>query len=155
MKMGEYPENRLVHTHFVCPLVYYFCTEMNPHMSLDPRTMMMQDLSRCENNIKTKLRAYGSYGQEEAIRRVNLPKGHPEQINHRDKDMLSGIEFQFFRYYTLLIRGMSIPWDSYKRQSKNMWLLPGEQEALWVGYDDVYCFCRADKPRLRHPTWRR
>ena len=154
MKMGEYRENQLVHYMFVMPMVVFFCTEMNPHVSLDPRSILTRKLNRTENNIKTKLRNYGAWSQAEAIRRIGLPDGHPESLTYRDEPLVSGIEYEFFRYYTIILKGMSLPWDQYLRSHNNLWISRAEHQLLFYGYDDHFCFTRYPRPRHRNGAWR-
>jgi hypothetical protein len=78
VKMGQKPQNELVYYMMVLPLVMTFCLELNPHMALDPKTILRKDMSRMENNIKTQLKAYGTWSEQLALFRINLPVGHPQ-----------------------------------------------------------------------------
>ena len=154
VKMGRQPQNELVYYMMVLPLVMTFCLELNPHMALDPKTMLRKDMSRVENNIKTQLKAYGSWSEQLALFRINLPVGHPQALTGLDEDMLSGIEVRYLRWYTCFMSTVSLPWDEHERCRNNFWITPQEKQYLFVGYDARWLYARFGRPRgsgVRYP----
>lgn len=139
--MGELPENKLVHYMFVLPCVQLACTEMNPHNSLCYRTILNYNLKRLENNIKSKSRQFGWYSQNEAIRRINLdPAVHPnEAITYRDEQMCCGIEYQFARMFSLIIKDFKWPFNTSTKQPEKLWITPQEKARAYVGYSADVC----------------
>ena len=150
--MGRYPEYELAYYMMVLPLVVTLCTEMNPHMALDPRQILRKNLGKMENNIKTKLQRYGAWSEELAKYRLQLHFDHPMAINAFDEPMMSGIEFHFLRFYTVFVKGVSLPWDKRLRQHHKLWLTPAEKELLYVGYDDQWLNPRWPRPRQQGPN---
>ena len=147
-KMGLLPHNRLVHHMFVLPMVYFLCTEMNPHDSLNYRVILKLNLNRLENNCKSKFRDYGAYSMDEALRRMSLnPATHPmEVITYMDASMCSGIEFRFLRIFSLIIPEFKWKFCQYRRKAAQLWLTDEEKNSLYRGLDSRYVVPRYGKP---------
>jgi hypothetical protein len=152
MRLGQYPENQLAYYMMVLPLVVMFCTELNPHMSLDPRTILRKDMSRLEGYLKDKLKEKGAWSEARAHYRLQLPPPHEESISGLDEQMLSGIEVRYLRWFTCFSPGWSLPWDSKLRMTNNLWISPEEKALLYVGYDEEWLFARFGRPRGRGPN---
>lgn len=152
VKMGQYPENQLAYYMMVLPLIVMFCTELNPHMSLDPRTILRKDMSRLEGYLKDKLKEKGAWSEARALHRLQLQPTHEQGISGLDEHMLSGIEIRYLRWFTCFSPGWSLPWDPKLRMSDNLWISPEEKALLYVGYDDNWLFARFGRPRGRGPN---
>ena len=146
--MGELPHNRLVHNMFVRPMLFYLCTEMNPHAALCYRRILKIDLKRLENNLKSKFREYGAYSMDEALRRMKLdPNVHPnEAITFRDEAMVSGFEYKFLRILTLIVPDFKHYFNQYTRAPVRLWLTEAEKRSLFVGYGDGHVIPRYGAP---------
>ena len=146
--MGEIPHNRLVHNMLVKPLVHFLCTEMNPHGSLCYRKILKVDLSRLENNIKSKCRDFGAYSMNEALRRMQLdPLLHPNEIiTFRDAAMCAGIEMKFLRIFSLIIPNFKWAFDQHTRAARRLWITDKEKATLYVGYGDGHVIPRYNVP---------
>ena len=142
------PHNRLVHNMFVLPMVFFLCTEMNPHAALDFRKILRTDLNRLENNCKSKFRDYGGYSMTEALRRMSLdPITHPNEVlTYMDEDMCSGFEFKFLEIMCLIIPDFKWWFCQYKREASRLWLTKGEKDSLYVGFDTQHVIPRYGKP---------
>lgn len=152
-KLGVYVENELAFYMMVLPLVEFFCTEMNPHMALDPRSILRLDLSRLENNMKTQLRDHGAWSEALVEYRLQLHHNHPQALTPADEGMLSGIEFHYLRFYTLFVKGVSLPWDQRLQMHTNLTITPQEKALLYVGYDNEWLYPRWPRPRQQGPNW--
>lgn len=148
-EMGEYAQNGLVHTMLVLPLIQFFCLEMDPYNCLDPTEILDQDLSRLENNIKTKAKNFGVWSQKDAVRRIALPENHEESIADADKGMCQGIEVEFAILFSLVVRNFMLPFDRHQkgaRRQKNVWMTTLERTRMYRSLDETYVLARYGQP---------
>ena len=69
---GQLPENRCRFYMLVLPMLEFICTEMNPHLDLDPRVILRTKMDRTQEFINQRLK-HGIWSEERLLRRIPLP----------------------------------------------------------------------------------
>jgi hypothetical protein len=138
--MAQIPQNQTVHHFFVLPMLFFICTEMNPNGNLDLNYILEMNLARVPNYIRNNTKRFGIWSQEELVRRLSLDTTNPanagDLIDALDKPMLSGIEFQFARMYSLIVSNFTKPY-CFQRQMYDpdkLWITQQENGLLYQQY---------------------
>ena len=131
-KMGTKQEHEMNFHLIALPLLVFACTEMNPHNQLCCKTILEKNLNRLENNLCQKITQFSTWSQEEALRRIEA-----DEIDFEDRDMCSGVEFQFARMFSLIIKDFKWKFNHDTRTAELPWITAEEKRLMYVGYDNI------------------
>lgn len=130
---------------FVLPMVYFFCTEMNPHSHLNPESILLANLNRTEEYMKKRVRDHGIWSQDLMVEWIlnNLVDGNLHQ------DVVKGVEYQFARLCSCIIRDYNWPYDETLKQPIKLYIRPAELADMHEGYGP-HAHARYGRPKS-HP----
>ncbi len=128
--MQQYPNMRCKYYMFVLPIVYFLCTEMNPHTHLNPRVILQANLNRTEEYMRKRLREHGIWSQDLMLEW--MVENKVDENLH--SDVTKGVEYQFARLCSCIVREYKWPYDETLKKPIKLYIRQTELGHVYEGY---------------------
>ncbi len=129
--MEDHPVYQQRYYMFVLPIIQFLITEMNPHAHLDARVILEMDMPRIEEYLLKRITKHGIWSQELMLHWIQ--NGQVQKTKHRH--VTKGVEFQFARLLSLIIRDYKWPYNQEHRAPEKLYCLQVEIDHMYQGYD--------------------
>lgn len=147
--LANFPEYQARYYMFVVPMLYFLCTEMNPHNHLNARVILEKDLGRLEEYMRKRCKDHGIWCQEEIQRRIRNG-----QINHKHKHVCKGVEFKFARLCSLIIPDYVWPYNEDLRRAEKLYITYEQQNQMYTSLEgpgyDYHALARYGRPTFKN-----